>query len=452
MRGLLDTLRTGDWLTRERMQLVAFAALIASVIGFAAVIVRSDGYLDWRGYPIGTDFANLYAAGTFVIEGRAEAPFDPVLHHARQREILGEKTLFFGWLFPPPYLFVAAVLALMPYGVALAVWLSVTFLFYVLSIRAILSFREAPPGPPVEKPVLDPLWLLLAAAFPAVLVTVGHGQNGFLTAALIGGGLVLLDRRPSLAGILFGLLSYKPQFGLMIPLVLVATQRWRALGFAAMTVAALAIASTLAFGPQVWSAFLASTEFGRVVVLEAGDTGWHKMQSVFSWVRMWGGSVGLAYALHGAVVIALGVMLVRLWRSDRPYPLKAGALIIASVLSTPYALDYDMMALAPAIAFLALDGLRRGFGPWQKTALAMLWMTPIAARSIADVALLPLGVWAMMTVLILSLRSAPAEPAVGDGRDAEQNKLARQPKQRISPRCFCCAAKQIFAMLSEFVN
>ena len=89
-------------------------------------------------------------------------------------------------------------------------------------------------------------------------------------------------------------------------------------------------------------------------------------------------------------------MLVRLWRSDRPYPLKAGALIIASVLATPYALDYDMMVLAPAIAFLAVDGLQRGFGSWQKTALAVLWLAPIAARSIADVTLLPLGVWAML--------------------------------------------------------
>jgi hypothetical protein len=412
MRGFLDTLRSGDWLTRERTRLVAFAVLFASVIGLTALIVKSDGYLDFRGHPIGTDFANVYAAGTYVIEGRSDAPFDPALHHARQREIFGANTPFYGWHYPPFFLFLAAALALLPYGAALAVWLAATFGLYLISIRAVLSFRAAPPGSPADQPVTDPLWLLFAVAFPAVLVNAGHGQNGFLTAALIGGGLVLLDQRPALAGVLFGLLSYKPQFGLMIPLVLVATQRWRAFGFAATTVAALAIASTLAFGPQVWSAFLNSTEFSRVVVLEAGDTGWHKIQSVFSWIRMWGGPVTLAYALHAAVVLALCVVLVRLWRSDRPYRLKAGALILASVLSTPYALDYDMMALAPAIAFLALDGLQRGFGPWQKTALAALWMAPIAARSIAQVTLLPVGVWAMLAVLILSIRNAPDERSV----------------------------------------
>ena len=279
-----------------------------------------------------------------------------------------------------------------------------------------------------------------------MLVNAGHGQNGFLTAALIGGALVMLDRRPAVAGILFGLLSYKPQFGLMIPLVLIATQRWRAFGFAAITVAALAAVSTVAFGPTVWSAFLASTEFSRVIVLEAGDTGWHKIQSVFSWVRMWGGPVAVAYAIHAAVVIVLGVMLVRLWRSDRPYPLKAGALIIASVLSTPYALDYDMMALAPAIAFLAIDGLQRGFSAWQKTALAVLWLAPIAARSMAEYALLPIGVWAMIAALILFVRGGGRAAASRYERRAEQTRA--RSKHRTSPRCFCCAAKETSAMLS----
>ena len=409
MRGVINSLRSGDWLTRERMRLVAFAVLFASLVGLVAIVARSDGYLDARGHPIGTDFANVYAAGTYVLEGRSEAPFDPASHHARQREIFGANTPFYGWHYPPFFLFIAAALALLPYGLALAAWLTTTFLLYLFSIRAILRLHETPPNTATNETTIDPLWLLFAAAFPAVLVNAGHGQNGFLTAALIGGALVMLDRRPAIAGIMFGLLSYKPQFGLMIPLVLIATQRWRAFGFAAVTVAALAAVSTVAFGPNVWSAFLASTEFSRVIVLEAGDTGWHKIQSVFSWVRMWGGPVAVAYAVHAAVVVVLGVMLVRLWRSDRPYPLKAGALIIASVLSTPYALDYDMMALAPAIAFLAVAGLQRGFSAWQKTALAALWLVPIVARSVAEYALLPIGVWAMIAALILFVRIAAAE-------------------------------------------
>ena len=197
---------------------------------------------------------------------------------------------------------------------------------------------------------------------------------------MIGAALVQLDRRPWLSGILIGCLAYKPQFGLLIPLVLVATGRWRVFAGAAATVALLALAVTLAFGAEVWTAFLASTKFTRTVVLEQGDTGWHKIQSVFSWVRMWGGGIALAYALQGAVTIAVAAALVWLWRSRAAYPLKAAALLIGCVLATPYSLDYDLMLLAPAIAFLAADGITRGFAPYEKTVLAALWIVPLIAR------------------------------------------------------------------------
>ncbi len=409
-RTIINSLRTGDWLTRERLTIIPFAVLFASIVAVAFVIATLDGYLDLTGQPVGTDFSNVYAAGTYALEGRPDAPYDNFLQHQRERALLGDKAPFYGWHYPPFFLFIAAALALMPYGLALGVWQLTTFLLYLLSIHAILSFCARQPNAPPGQAAIDPLWLLLAAAFPAVLINLGHGHNGFLTAALMGGALALLDRRPALAGILFGLLSYKPQFGLMIPLVLLATQRWRAFGFAALTVVALTIATTVVFGPKVWDALLASTHFSRVIVLEAGGTGFHKIQSVFSWMRLWGGSVDLAYVMQGITIAALAVTMVWLWRSDRPYPLKAGALIIASLLSTPYALDYDMMVLAPAIAFIAMDGLQRGFGPGQKTALAVLWMVPIAARSIADVTHLPIGVWAMFAALILSIRRDQSAP------------------------------------------
>ena len=147
-------------------------------------------------------------------------------------------------------------------------------------------------------------WLLLALAFPAVLINVGHGHNGFLTAALLGGGLVILDRRPLAAGILFGLMAYKPQFGLMIPIALAAGGYWRTFAAAAVTAVLLTLVTTLVFGVQVWHAFFVGAEFTRTVVLEQGDTGWHKIQSIFSWARMWGAPVPLAYAIQGAATLA----------------------------------------------------------------------------------------------------------------------------------------------------
>ncbi len=401
--------------------------------------VTANGLVDLQGQPLGSDFSNVYAAGTYVLDGNPEAPFDTVRQHAREQTIFGEATPFYGWHYPPFFLLVAAALALMPYGVALAVWQAVTLGLYLLAIRSILSpsprprgegrderasrlgsdlrQSDSPRGPHTLASLdLTPHagrgdWLLLALAFPAVLVNIGHGQNGFLTAALLGAALVQLDRRPVIAGILFGLLAYKPQFGLMIPLALAAGGRWRCFAAAAAAVALLAVATTVAFGPHVWQAFLDSTRFTRLVALEQGNTGWYKIQSIFAWARMWGAPIPLAYALQGVVTVTLGGTLIWLWRGIAPYPLKAAALCLATFLATPYTFDYDMTALAPAIAFIAADGLARGFGPWDKTALAALWLAPLVARSIAHATLMPLGVPVVLAVFILLLRRSTVQLA-----------------------------------------
>lgn len=422
MNALLDQLRSGDWLTQQRIRLWALAVLAASVVGLAYLIVTADGLNDFRGEPIGTDFSNVYAAGSYVLDGKPAAAFDWPAQHARERQIFGDKTPFYGWHYPPYFLFIAGALATMPYWLALIVWQVATLILYVLMVRAILAmsspalFRAATPRQSSTKGVEvrdnsghDRLWLLVAVAFPAVFVNIGHGHNGFLTAALMGTALVVLDRRPFLAGALFGLLAYKPQFGVLIPLVLMATGRWRAFLAAAATVVVLTLATVVAFGLETWHAFFASTALTRVEVLELGGTGWHKIQSVFSMVRMWGGSIPLAYWAQGIVMAALAAALVWLWRSAAAYPLKAAALAIAAILATPYSLDYDLVALAPAIAFLAAGGLVRGFAPWERTALAVLWLVPLIARTVAEHTHIPLGVPAMLLAFVLVLRRAAGD-------------------------------------------
>ena len=194
--------------------------------------------------------------------------------------------------------------------------------------------------------------------------------------------------------------------GLMIPLVLVATGRWRTVAAAAATVALLVLAATVAFGIDAWRAFFAFAEYTRTIVLETGETGWHKIQSVFSWARMWGAPVPLAYAVQGAVTLCVAAALIWLWRAPASFALRAAALCLAAILATPYSLDYDLMVLAPVIAFLGVDGLTRGFASWEKTALALLWIVPLVARGFAQITLIPLGVIAMLIMLTLVLQRA----------------------------------------------
>jgi hypothetical protein len=432
MAGFLDSLRSGDWLTLSRARLWAMAVLVASAGGLAYLVATSDGLIDYQGRPLGTDFSNVYTAGRMALEGRAADAFDPRLEHGREKEIFGENTPFYGWHYPPFFLGVAAALALMPYQLALIVWQGVTLVLYLLAIRAIVSplipppqgeggARSAPGGafatqsssPPDRRFAAATLpasrggiWLLLALAYPAVFVNLGHGHNGFLSAALMGLALVTLDTRPILSGILFGLLAYKPQFGLMIPLVLLATGRGRTLFAAGATIAALVVAATLAFGMEAWRAFAVFAEYTRTIVLETGETGWHKIQSVFSWARMWGAPVSLAYAIQSAVTLLVAATVIWLWRSRASFALKAAALYLGAMLATPYSLDYDLMMLAPAIAFLTVDGIERGFSPYEKTALAFLWIVPLIARGVAQVTFIPLGVLAMLLTFALVLHRA----------------------------------------------
>jgi hypothetical protein len=399
MGRIFAVLRSGAWVTRERMQLVSLAVLLASLLGLAFLILTASGLNDYQGRPLGTDFSSFYAAGTYVHDGRPELPFNPAAQHAREQTLFGAETPFYSWAYPPFFLFVAAALALLAYPLALLTWQGVTLLAYLATIRGIAGVTDAR---------ADRLWLLLALAFPAVFVNVGHGQNGLLSAALLGGALVLMPTRPVLAGIFLGLLAYKPQLGLMIPIALAAGGRWKSIAAAAATIAALALATLLAFGPDVWRAFFASSQFARVVLLETGDVGWHKMQSVFAWVRMWHGPVALAYTLQGAVTLGVAAALAWLWRSDAAYSLKAAALAVATVLATPFSLDYDLTLLAPAIAFMAAEGMRRGFDPYEKTVLAVVWIIPIMARGVAEASAIPLAVPAMLVLFLLIIRRAAA--------------------------------------------
>jgi hypothetical protein len=248
--------------------------------------------------------------------------------------------------------------------------------------------------------------LLIAAAFPAVFVNIGHGQNGFLTAALLGGALQLLDRRPWLAGILIGCLAYKPQFGVLIPIALVAGGRWRTIGAAAATIAALVALSLATLGSEVWHAFADSMNFTQTVVLEQGGTGWEKIQSIFSAVRMWGGSVHLAYAVQLALGLALAASLAWLWQGDAAFELKASALATASLLATPYVLDYDLVVSAVAIAFFVRHGMHRGFRPYEISLLAAAFIVPILSRGLAGATGIPLGLLVSLTLYAFTLRRA----------------------------------------------
>jgi alpha-1,2-mannosyltransferase len=386
MNKLVLLLRSGNFLTRARMTLWSGCFILGFAVCLLFLAISAHGLNDYAGRPLGTDFSDVYAAGVEVTHGSATAPFDILRQQQEERAIFGAATPVYGWHYPPFFLLVAAGLAKLGYIPALILWQVATLLFYLGALWLLLRKSASP------HLARDPLWLLLALGFTAVFVNLTHGQNGFLTAALFASALALLDSRPSLAGLLFGLLCYKPQFAVLIPPVLALTGRWRVLTATAATVLVLAAAVTMLFGADVWPAFLASSRFTRQVILEQGNTGFHKIQSMFAWIRLWGGGVTLAYAGQGAASLLTLFGLVRIWRSQIGAGYKGAALCLGALLATPYSLDYDLMALAPAIALMAAEGAVQGFRGYERLALALLWITPVADRTVAFYALVPLTV------------------------------------------------------------
>ena len=178
---------------------------------------------------------------------------------------------------------------------------------------------------------------------------------------MIGGTLGLLQRRPALAGLCLGLLTYKPQFGLLFPLVLIADRRWLTIAVAAAVAVGLAALSWLAFGGSSWAAFAHWLPITSREILGEGHADWSRLQSLFGLVRAHGGSEPLAWSVQAAGSLAVAVALVWLWRSRAPFDLKAAALAAGTLVATPYVYMYDLVVLAVAVAFLIRFALERGF-------------------------------------------------------------------------------------------
>ena len=313
---------------------------------------------DENGLGIPTDFVNVWSAGRLVLDGHPELAYDWDIQKAVQVAVLGQSYEGnFAWHYPPPFLFVAATLAHFPYAVAFLGWAAVSFMPYLATMRAIVGRNFG---------------FLLAAAFPVVFTNALVGQNGFLTASLIGGTLVLMPRWPVLSGICLGLLSYKPQYGLLFPLVLIAASQWRVFCAAGVTAVLLAAASWLAFGTESWQAFVHWMPMFNQAFLVEGRAPWGKMQSIFALTRYLGGPESIAWALQWIMSGTVAIMLALIWRSDRvQYPLKAAALAVGALLVTPYLFLYDEMVLAIAIAFLVRLGLDEGFERHELPALGL---------------------------------------------------------------------------------
>src|SRR4051794_38488010 len=282
------------------------------------------GLTDGNGRPIGDDFVNYFSGAYLALHQRVAEIYHWSAYHAFQEQLVGAGVSpNYNYSYPPLTLLLTLPFAILPYLPSLGVWLIGGWYAFYRALR-----------------LAAPNALLLGLAAPAVFVNTYCGQNGVWTSAFLGGGLCLLERRPVVAGVLFGLQAYKPHLALMVPVALLAGRQWRAMLAAGATVAVLAVASLALAGIDGWRAFLDITPLLRKVTLEDADAVWHRNVSVFMMISRLGAGLTVAYAAQMIAALVAAALAAYAWAKDAPGPVRNTILMIGVLFATPYLQDY----------------------------------------------------------------------------------------------------------------
>jgi alpha-1,2-mannosyltransferase len=390
LERLIDGARQARWLTRERIIASGQALLLSELTILVLLALWQHGIISDQVSRTSSDFVSFYAAGKLALAGTPALAYDQAAHFVAEQRFMVEGAPYQYFFYPPVVLMLFAPLALLPYYVAFYAFEFATLAAFLFTIRQIL--REP-----------DWAWAGPALAFPAVFWTLGLGQNAFLTATLFGGFTLLVDRRPALAGMLLGALCYKPHFGLLAPVALLAGGRWRAFLAAGATVAGLTGVSVILFGVETWRAFLTAFA-GSDAVYASGRIDYAGIVTPFGAARLLGFDPSVSYLAQsfvtGAMVVSVGVVW---WRCPNRN-LRAATLLSATLLAVPLALLYDRLLLLVASAWLIRDGQKRGFLPWEKIALLAAFLGSLAEYAVGSAWHLPLGPVISGAVLLLIMR------------------------------------------------
>ena len=357
----IDILREARWLDGRRVRGYALLIGLASLALLAVAWAQAQG-------PQGSDFLAFWGGGRAVLFGFPEFAYD-LAWQERTQTSAG----FDGWyafVNPPPFLFLAAPFAALPYPAAWIAWVVLTYAAWAwVSVRAF--------------PRLWPLVLV----FPGALIAAGHAQNGFVTGALLVGGVALLDRRPLVAGALLGALIVKPHLALLVPFWLAAGGRWRAFAAAAASAAGLLLLSWLAFGTNAMIGYVNSWQASAAIMRAADADFLLRMATPYAQVRLFAGETA-ALVVSGVIALAMLALVVLSGRRFGGDAMAGGAFMLAATaLASPYLFNYDLPFLVLPILWLVREGLRDGFRQWEKLLLVALWFAPYATRAAA----LPLG-------------------------------------------------------------
>ncbi|MEL7040510.1 MAG: glycosyltransferase family 87 protein [Pseudomonadota bacterium] len=323
--------------------LKAYCVVIALVIaiGYPTYLYLADGLIDPAGGEmIGRDFVNYYSASQLWMSGSLPTLFWIFDYRDYLASLYGmEFTL--NWSYPPSYLFFVAPIALLPYVLAYVVWMGTGLAIYATTAAKSIAQTALS--------MKTKLMLLLLA--PATVVNVFFGQNGFVTGTLLYLGVRYTSQRPVVAGICFGLLTIKPQLGFLIPIMLLLTRQWKTIFVASGVALSLFVMSGLVFGWQSWvDYFDKAVPFQRHVIEHGGGLFLHMMPTAYAGGRLLDLPIYLCLLMQ--LPMTLMAFALTVWLFHKPRGDRAATdllFLICVFMFTPYAFNYDLTALTPAI-------------------------------------------------------------------------------------------------------
>jgi len=367
----------GGLLDRERIYHCCRILLAIEIAVFLFMVAGTHGLVVPLSKPTSTDFVSFYAAGSLADAGTPELAYDKAEHYAAEQRATQAGIDYNFFYYPPTFLMLCAAIAHLPYIVAFLIFEMATLCLYLLVARHILGDRDSA----VFVPLL---------AFAPVLWTCGLGQNAFLTAGLFGAATLLVDRRPVIAGVIFGALCYKPHFGLLVPVALATGGHWRAFAAAFVSTAALCLLSLTLLGWDTWRDYVTAAA-SSFALYQSGRIPFSGFINPFGAVLLLGGTPTMAYAVQATTILAAALLVAYVWRSQFPLPIRAATLAAATLAAAPLALFYDLMLAAIATAWLLRGDGKNRLVEWEKVVLMGLFLLTLSPRSLSEITHLPIG-------------------------------------------------------------
>jgi alpha-1,2-mannosyltransferase len=354
-------------LDRERLNTYPKIILLLYIVIYGFWIFSGSGNADFAGKPIGGDFSAFWATSRMVLSGESADVYNDNKIFAVEKSIAGVDYRN-PIPYPPTFFFIVAPLALFAYIPSLILWLTLT-----LSAFLYVTYRFAPHA----------LTIWLTLSFPGTFQNVIHGHNGFVTTSILGLALLIIEKHPLTAGLVLGLLSFKPHLLMIIPLFLVVGRCWRVLSGMIISLFLLASASVILFGLDAWFRFFEKIPL-MMYLLQNGFLQMHQLVSTLGALLLLGIPYNIAIGIH-LICSLIGIGLTAIaWYKNEPIYVKHSLLVLSVLLVTPYVNTYDLTLLALPICWIGWEAYKRT--SISNTASCFLiagWFLPVVSVSFA---------------------------------------------------------------------